>query len=129
MLNWRERRGGYLIQYFDIEARILNVLETHKNKQQETYIAWVKGHEDIKGNELADKISKHTSILGHESEGVVTPAGLRAWARRERAEACWGGARRLCQHILGAERTRGRRTSGCSKSKKRTLTDASAERG
>ena len=65
----------------DIEARILNVLETRENKQQETYIAWVNGHKDIKGNKLGDKISKRTSILGHESEGVVTPAELRAWCR------------------------------------------------
>ena len=36
------------------------------------------------GNEMADKKGKHASILGHESEGVVTPAGLRAWARREK---------------------------------------------
>ena len=53
----------------------------------ETQIAWVKGHKDIQGNELADKLSKHSSILGHESEGIVTPAGLKAWARRVRAEA------------------------------------------
>ena len=52
-----------------------------------TYITWVKGHKDIKGNEMANKLSKHSSILGHESEGMVTPADLRAWARRERAEA------------------------------------------
>ena len=36
---------------------------------------------------MADKISKQAFILGHEAEGVVTPAGLRAWARRVRAEA------------------------------------------
>ena len=50
----------------------------------------MKGHKDIKGNEAADKLSKEASILGHESEGVVTPAGLRAWARRVRAEARGG---------------------------------------
>ena len=50
----------------------------------------MKGHKDIKGNEKADALSKTTSILGHESEGVVTPAGLKAWARRERAIARGG---------------------------------------
>ena len=70
-----------------IEARFQHALETRESKLQETYIAWVKGHKDIKGNELTDKISEHASILGHELEGVVIPAGLRAWARRERAEA------------------------------------------
>ena len=70
-----------------IEARIQHALETRENNKQDTYIAWVKGHKDIKGNEKADKLSKETSILGHESEGVVTPAGLQAWARRVRAEA------------------------------------------
>ena len=65
----------------------------------------MKGHKDIKGNELADMICKHTSILGHESEGVVTPAGLRAWARRERAEAKGGGGNGLlgwCRKALSA---------------------------
>ena len=61
------------------------------------YIAWVKGHKDIKGNERADKRSNETSILGHESEGVVTPAGLRAWARRVRAEVRGGNG----EGILG----------------------------
>ena len=60
----------------------------------------MKGHKDIKGNEEADKLSKTTSILGHESEGVVTPAGLKAWARRERAKAR-GGSR---QGVLGWHR-------------------------
>ena len=67
-----------------IEASIQKSLETRKNRHMDTYIAWVKGHKDIKGNEKANKLSKETSILGHESEGVVTPAGLRAWAKRER---------------------------------------------
>ena len=39
---------------------------------------------------MADKISNHASILGHESERVVTPAGLKAWARGEGAEARGG---------------------------------------
>ena len=75
------------------EARIQKTLETRENNKQETYLAWVKCHKDIKGNEKADKLSKATSILGHESEGVVTPAGLRAWARRERAKARGGNGK------------------------------------
>ena len=83
-----------------IEARIINALETRENNLQETYMAWVKGHKDIQGNMKADKLSKETSTLGHESEGVVTPAGLRAWARRESKEARGGGG----EGILGWHR-------------------------
>ena len=72
-------------------TRIQNALEKREHEQLETLISWVKGHKDIKGNELADKLSKRSSVLGHESEGVVTPAGLKAWARRVRAEARGGG--------------------------------------
>ena len=71
----------------------------------DTYIAWVKGHKDIKGNEKADKLSKETSILGHESEGVVTPAGLKTWARKVRAEARGGSGNGLlgwCRKALSA---------------------------
>ena len=46
--------------------------------------AWGKGHKDIKGNEEADRLCKRA--LGHESEGVVIPAGLRAWLRRVRGQ-------------------------------------------
>ena len=65
----------------------------------------VKGHKDIKGNKTADKLSKHASILGHESEGVVKPAGLKAWARRVRAEARGGnenGLQGWCRKALSA---------------------------
>ena len=77
------------------QARIQHALETRENKLQETYIAWVKGHKDINSNEIADKISKQTSILVRESEGVITPAGLRAWARRVRAKARGGNGNGL----------------------------------
>ena len=33
-----------------IEASIQRALETRENRKQETYLAWVKGHKDIKGN-------------------------------------------------------------------------------
>ena len=55
------------------------------------YLAWVKGHKDIMGNKEAYRLSKQTSILGRESEGIVTPAGLRAWSRILRAEARGSG--------------------------------------
>ena len=37
----------------------------------------------------------HLVSLPHESEGVVTPVGPRAWARRERAEARGGNGKGL----------------------------------
>ena len=48
---------------------------------------------------------KQASILGHESEGIVTPAGLRAWSRRVRAEARGGNGNGLigwCRKSLSA---------------------------
>ena len=35
-----------------------------------------KRPQGIKGNEEANRLCKEASILGHEAEGVVTPAGL-----------------------------------------------------
>ena len=63
-------------------------------------MVWVKGQKGIKGNEEADKLCRETSILGHESQGVVTPAGLRAWGKRVRAEARGGSG----EGILGWHR-------------------------
>ena len=75
----------------EIEAKILEEL-CKRSGNQDTCVPWVKGHKGIKGNEEANKLCREASILGHESEGVVTPAGLRAWSRRVRAEAR-GGSR------------------------------------
>ena len=72
------------------EDRIQLALETPKERLQDTYLAWVKRHNDIKRNEETDWLSERASILGYESEGTVTPVGLKAWARRARAEARWG---------------------------------------
>ena len=55
---------------------------------KDTWVTWVKG---VKGNEEADRPCKVASILEHEAEGVATPAGLRAWSKRVRAEARGGG--------------------------------------
>ena len=46
-----------------IEARTQHALEERESKLQETYIAWVKGHKDIKGNEMADKLSKQEALF------------------------------------------------------------------
>ena len=83
----------------EIEARILEEL-CNRSGGQDTCIAWVKGHKGIKGNEEADKLCRETSILGHESEGVVTPAGIRAWGKRIRVEARGGSG----EGILGWHR-------------------------
>ena len=88
-----------------IEAKIQHALETREGRLQETYLTWVKEHKEIKGNEAADKRSKQASILGHESEGIVTSADLKAWSRRVRAEARGGNGNGLlgwCREALSA---------------------------
>ena len=84
----------------EIEARILHELCKRTHEKLDTGLAWVKGHKGIEGNEKADKLCREASILGHESEGVVTPAGLRAWSKRVRAEARGGNG----EGVLGWNR-------------------------
>ena len=74
-------------------------------------------------------------MLGHESEGTVTLAGLRAWSRRVRAEAeggtemfHWDGVGRPCQHIPGAGQIKDRRMGGISELARQIQTSADAER-
>lgn len=77
----------------EIKARILK--ELCKRGDKDTSVAWVKAHKGIAGNEEADKLCRETSILGHESEGVVTPAGLSPWSKRVRVEARGGSRERI----------------------------------
>ena len=86
----RKLDSGTVPPRSEIEARILDELCRRSHNRLDTGLAWVKGHKGIEGNEKADKLCKEASILGHESEGVVTPAGLRAWSKRVRAEARGG---------------------------------------
>ena len=74
--------------------------ELGRRKDSDTRMVWVKGHKGIKGNEKAYKLCREASILGYESEGVVTPAGLRVWSKRVRAEARGGSV----EGILGSHR-------------------------
>ena len=94
----RKLDRGHTPPRSEIEAGVLEELCTRIDK--DTCVAWVKAHKEVRGNEEADMLCKVASILGHESEGVVTPNGLRAWAKRERAEARGG----VGEGILGWHR-------------------------
>ena len=102
-----------------IEARILEDL--CKKIDKDTCVAWVKNHKGIKGKEEADRLCRQTSILGHEAEGVVTPAGLRAWSKHVRAEAreeergYWDGTARQYQPTPGVSRRKGHNGGGSTK--------------
>ena len=56
----------------EIEARILKELCSRTRDQEDTCVAWVKGHKGIEGNGEADKLCREASILGHESGGGHT---------------------------------------------------------
>ena len=100
ILTIRKLDTGAALPRSEIEARILKELCRRTHDQNDTCVAWVKGHKGIDGNEEASKLCRETSILGHESEGVVTTAGLRAWSRRVRAEVRGGSG----EGILGWNR-------------------------
>ena len=111
-LTVRKLDSGTAPPRSEIEARILSEPCKRSHEQLDTSLAWVKGHKGIEGNEKADKLCREASILGHESEGVVTPAGLRAWSKRVRAEARGGPG----EGILGTARQY-RPTPGVSRRK------------
>ena len=81
-----------------IETRELE--ELCKRIDKDTYMAWAKAHKEFRGNKEADTLCKEVSILRHELEGVVTPNGLRGWAKREKVEARGG----VGEGILGWHR-------------------------
>ena len=70
----------------EIEARVLKELCGRADNDNDTCVAWVKGHKGIKGNEEANNLCREASILGHKSEGVVTPAAFRAWNKIGKAD-------------------------------------------
>ena len=96
----RKLNSGEAPPRSEIEARISGELCKRSQNNLDTGLAWVKGHKGIEGNEKADQLCREAAILGHESEGVVTPAGLRAWSRRVRVEARGGNG----EGILGWHR-------------------------
>ena len=67
------------------------------------------------GSSAVSGRSKET--LGHGAEGVVTPAGLKAWSRRisffsrrvraeargEAESACWAGEGKRCRRCLSSK--------------------------
>ena len=121
---WLVPNSGRSALRSSIEERIQLALRNWRERMQDTYLTWVKGHKDIKGNEEVDRLSKRASILGHESERVMTPAGLRAWSRRMRVDAGTGRQKgggksgignclleRPDQHTPGASRTRPKRVA------------------
>ena len=81
----------------------------------------IQRRKDIKGNEAADKLRKQESNIRHESEGIVTPAGLKTCSNRIIEEARRGngnglgpGEERPYQHTPSASRTRDHIMGGCS---------------
>ena len=79
---------GITLPRSEIQAWIKKKL--YRRAGRDTCAAWVRGRKGIRGKEDADRLSKEASIYGHESEGVVIPAGLRAFSKRVRAEARGG---------------------------------------
>ena len=93
----RRLNSGTAPPWSAIEAQILEKLCKRSNDHLDTGLAWVKSHKGIEGNKKVDKLCREASILGHELEGVVTPAGLKAWSRRVGVEARGGSG----EGILG----------------------------